>query len=94
MAPQSQSVSITITINPASPSPLEVDASQVPTSGTVGVPFVGQLVVTGGVAPYSYSLSSGALPDGVSLNSDGSFSGTPTTAGSFAFGVTVTDSES
>jgi DNA-binding beta-propeller fold protein YncE len=47
---------------------------------------------TGGV---TYSVSSGALPDGLSLNSStGYITGTPTQAGTFNFEVTAADSNS
>jgi putative Ig domain-containing protein len=92
------SISISITISPAqsggggTPSPdLEIDASGVPTSGEVGVPFSGAIKVSGGAPPYIFSLANGALPDGVSLMSDGSFSGTPTKDGSFSFEIGVSD---
>jgi uncharacterized repeat protein (TIGR03803 family) len=49
--------------------------------------------VTGGITPYTYSVTSGALPAGLSLNaSTGTISGTPTAAGVADFTVTVTDS--
>lgn len=59
---------------------------------TAGVAYQQAVTTAGGVAPYSYVLS-GALPSGVSFDgSNGTFSGTPTQAGSFALTVTVTDS--
>jgi hypothetical protein len=84
-------VTLTITINAAEG--LTVDASGVPTSGAVGQPFSGQLKVSGGTGPFTFALTAGALPDGVSLLSDGSFSGTPTAAGTFNPTITVTDSQ-
>ena len=52
-----------------------------------------QLTVTGGTSPFTWSVSSGSLPPGVTLGaSTGLLSGTPTTAGSYAFTVKVTDS--
>jgi hypothetical protein len=43
--------------------------------------------------PYSWSISAGALPTGLTLASNtGTFSGTPTVAGSFPFTAQVTDS--
>lgn len=50
------------------------------------------LSASGGVAPYSYALTAGALPAGLSLSSAGLLSGTPTVSGTFNFSVTVTDS--
>lgn len=64
--------------------------SSLPQSSTAGA-YTQQLQVSGGAAPYAFQITSGALPTGLSLGSDGSFSGTPTGAGSYAFTVTVTD---
>jgi LPXTG-motif cell wall-anchored protein len=41
--------------------------------------------------PYSYALSAGAFPPGVSLNPDGTFSGSPTTVGTFTTTITICD---
>jgi hypothetical protein len=49
------------------------------------------LKVTGGKAPYSFSVSWGDLPQGMSISNDGVFSGTPTAAGTFSFTVTALD---
>src|SRR6266576_4482530 len=50
------------------------------------------LTVSGGTAPYQFSVQSGSLPPGITLNpSAGSVSGTPTTPGSYFFQVQVTD---
>ena len=50
------------------------------------------LSATGGRAPYKWSVSSGALPDGLTLGGDGKVSGTPTTGGTFSFTIQVNDS--
>lgn len=52
----------------------------------------GPLSCSGGTGPYTYALISGALPTGVSLNTDGTFGGTPTTAGDFTASYRCTDS--
>ncbi len=50
-------------------------------SGTVLKPYSQSLTATGGVPPYSWTLISGALPAGLSLNaSSGLITGTPTTS--------------
>ena len=46
---------------------------------------------TGGKTPYTWSLSGGALPDGLSLTTGGTVGGTPTLAGTFSFTALVTD---
>jgi hypothetical protein len=58
------------------------------TQGTsIGVP----LTASGGAAPYSFSISSGSLPAGVTLSAAGVLSGTPTTPGPATFSVHATD---
>jgi hypothetical protein len=46
----------------------------------------------GGIPPYSFTLTSGSLPSGLSLSSAGVVTGTALSAGSANFGFTVTDS--
>jgi uncharacterized protein YhjY with autotransporter beta-barrel domain len=58
-----------------------------------GIAYNQPLTVSGGQAPYSFAVSSGALPAGVTLNATtGLISGAPTAAGAFPFAVTVRDS--
>jgi alpha-tubulin suppressor-like RCC1 family protein len=58
----------------------------------VAQPYAVTLNATGGNAPYTWSVTSGALPPGLSLSSAGSISGTPTTPATASFTVTVHDS--
>jgi len=60
--------------------------------GTVGTAYSQPLAATGGTTPYTWSRSSGTLPTGLTLASNGTISGTPTAAGTYSFTVTVTDS--
>ncbi len=62
--------------------------------GTVNAPYNAMLAATGGTAPYSWSVTSGTLPKGLSLSSDGVVSGTPTSAGSSTVTIQVTDTGS
>ncbi|HVR37597.1 MAG TPA: Ig domain-containing protein, partial [Thermoanaerobaculia bacterium] len=63
-------------------------------SATKGVSYSQQLTATGGSDPYTFAQTGGtALPAGMSLSSEGKFSGTPTQSGSFAFEVRVTDAK-
>lgn len=48
--------------------------------------------LTGGIPPYTFSLTSGSLPSGLTLSSNGTITGIPSLAGSFTFGFTVKDS--
>ena len=83
--------------------PVVITVSPVPTltltgslpNATLNVPYSQTLTAKGGVQPYTYSISAGALPAGLSLSSSsGEISGTPTQVGASSFTVTVTDSES
>jgi hypothetical protein len=68
-------------------------ASQLLASGSQYQPFIYSITASGGTAPYTYRVASGYLPDGLLLNATtGQITGTPTTAGTFNFGYTVTDS--
>lgn len=55
--------------------------------GMVGVPYSESLAVDMDLPNATWSLSGGALPDGLTLNPDGTITGTPTTAGTFTFTV-------
>jgi hypothetical protein len=60
--------------------------------GMVRTVYSQTLTPTWGRSPYTWAVASGSLPGGLSLSSGGVISGTPTTAGTFAFTVRVTDS--
>lgn len=59
---------------------------------TGGSAYSQSISASGGTAPYSFAVTAGDLPDGLSLATDGTLSGSPTEAGSFTFTVTATDS--
>jgi hypothetical protein len=72
------------------------DALNIPTSsladGYLTTAYSQTLAVTGGKTPYTWSLTSGTLPAGLSLNgATGAISGTPTTAGTSNITVQVAD---
>ncbi len=60
-------------------------------SGQVGSGYSATVAASGGTTPYTWSLSAGALPNGLTLSGAGQISGTPTAAGTSSFTVTVTD---
>ncbi|MCU1300334.1 MAG: hypothetical protein JWQ87_618 [Candidatus Sulfotelmatobacter sp.] len=71
---------------------LNVSAALPP--GTVGSAYNEKVTVTGGTAPYIFSVASGQLPQGVLLAvNSGAISGTPTATGNFNFGLSVSDSK-
>jgi hypothetical protein len=68
------------------------------TPGTVGQAFGQNFFLSGGAAPYTWSLASGQLPPGLSLrtfsdprDADNELAGTPATAGTYTFTMRLTD---
>jgi uncharacterized protein YhjY with autotransporter beta-barrel domain len=72
--------------------PVIVIAPAALTGGTVGAAYSESIIASGGIATYSYAITAGALPAGLTLSSTGSLSGTPTAGGTFNFTVTATSS--
>ncbi|MFZ3265575.1 MAG: putative Ig domain-containing protein [Terriglobales bacterium] len=89
---QTATKQLSITVNPQ----LSVTTSSL-AGGVVGTAYNQTLAATGGLTPYSWAVTVGSLPAGLSLNSStGAITGTPTGpfVGTTSFTVTVTDSES
>lgn len=82
---------LSLSVVAASGNPSITTGSPLP-SGTVGVSYSETIAATGGTTPYSWSISAGALPAGLSIGAtSGVISGIPSAAGSFSFTVEVTD---
>ncbi|MEG3144437.1 putative Ig domain-containing protein [Sphingomonas sp. RT2P30] len=60
--------------------------------GTSGSAYSQTITASGGTAPYSYAVTVGTLPAGLTLSNGGLLSGTPGARGSYDFTVTATDS--
>ncbi len=74
------------------PAPLSVTTATLP-GGIQGAPYSQKIAATGGVTPYTWSVSAGTLPSGLSLSATtGIVSGTPTTPGPYSFTIQTTDS--
>ena len=87
---QTQSASLTLTIAAT----LAVTTTSLP-NGQVGTAYSATLAATGGTSPYTWSLTSGTLPAGLSLSASGVISGTPTASvNATALTFKVTDSSS
>ncbi|MFL6214654.1 MAG: putative Ig domain-containing protein [Blastocatellia bacterium] len=80
----------TITVGPPPP-PLAIRTESLP-NATQGLIYTAHLEASGGLSPYTWSLDSGVLPDGLTMQSDGTISGRATTVGTVAFVVRVKDS--
>ncbi len=90
VAPASTSTATTTT--PAAATSLNISAALPP--ATVGTNYTGSLTVTGGTAPYIFSVASGQLPSGTALaDSSGAVTGTPTASGNFTFDISVSDAK-
>jgi len=61
-------------------------------SATATVPYAATLSASGGTAPYTFSVQSGSLPEGLTLSPEGAITGTPATAGASSFTIEVSDS--
>ena len=82
---QSATVDLSIKIAPL------ITTSSLP-NGATGTTYSQTLAASAGVTAYTWSVSSGSLPTGLSLSSSGVISGNPSAAGTFDFTVTLTDS--
>jgi len=72
--------------------PLSITTASL-SNGAAGTPYTATLAATGGTLPHTWSITSGSLPLGLSLNaSTGTIAGTPTSTGTVAFTVQVRDS--
>jgi large repetitive protein len=60
-------------------------------NGTIGATYLQTFSASGSTAPYTYAVTAGSLPAGLSLGSGGALSGAPGAAGSYSFTVTATD---
>jgi hypothetical protein len=79
-----------ITIKPSGV-PLVIGTTSL-ANGEVGIGYSRTLSASGGIGTYSWSISSGSLPDGMTIDQvTGLISGTPKSAGIFSFSVQVMD---
>ena len=74
--------------------PVAIAPSEEQGPSEVGVDYESVLAASGGAGgTYTWALSAGALPRGVTFGPDGVISGTPRAAGTYRFTVTATDAE-
>ncbi len=85
------SVTTSFSLDITAPPTLTISKGSLGTA-TKDMTYSDSLAAGGGVAPYTWTVEGGALPDGLSLGSDGSITGTPTKAGSYSFTAKVKDS--
>jgi Putative Ig domain len=90
--PASQVVTQALTITIEKPAILSISTQSLP-AGMTATGYSASLQATGGVSPYTWSLTEGQLPAGLVLNSAGTITGTPVLVGTSTFTVQVADSE-
>ena len=87
-------LALSVAAAPSTSAPLTINSSSV-TSGTIGSAYSAHLQASGGTTPYSWSITSGSLPAGLTLAANtGIISGTPTSSGTAAFTASISDSAS
>ncbi|MFN7973827.1 MAG: putative Ig domain-containing protein [Acidobacteriota bacterium] len=84
------SLAYALTINPPGCNPITVSPATLP-NGSVGVAYSQTITASGGTAPYTFAVTLGSVPPGLTLTPAGVLGGVPTTAGTYAFTVTATD---
>ena len=82
--------SYTLVVSPAASQPPSLPGGALP-AATVGASYSQQITVSGGQGPYTYFVTAGSLPAGLTLAPSGLVHGTPTVAVSLPFTVTVID---
>lgn len=84
-----------ITINVTAPvTPVSITTATTLTTGALTTAYSAQLAAANGQAPYTWTITSGALPSGLTLDTTGLIHGTPTQTGVFNPTIMVTDSQS
>ncbi|MEO6119712.1 MAG: putative Ig domain-containing protein, partial [Terriglobales bacterium] len=89
-ASQSAQRAFTLTVNPQ---PLQITTQTVPDT-VVGSSYSQTLAASGGVAPFTWTITAGSLPTGLSLSTAGAITGTPSAAGTFVYSVQLADGSS
>jgi hypothetical protein len=90
VADPTKSASALVTLNPATTQTLSITSSGL-AEASQGNPYSEAFSASGGTAPYTWKITGGKPPAGLSVNSGGSIAGTPSAAGTSNFAVTVTD---
>lgn len=83
--------SVTTAVYGGGPVPPDIIQDSFTEPAQVGQKYAATVHEIGGTSPMTWSVVSGTLPSGLSLDNQGIISGTPTTAGKYTFTVKVTD---
>jgi hypothetical protein len=85
-----KSANASVTIGPVNQQSLQITTGNLP-QAQQGSAYSEVFAATGGTTPYSWSISAGTPPSGLTMSSNGDLSGMPTSAGTFNFTVMVAD---
>jgi hypothetical protein len=89
----SQTATASVTIRIASSLVITTTPGSLP-DAVLGIPYSFTFQSSGGINPVAWTVASGQLPAGLTLNSNGTLSGTPTATGSFTFTAQAGDASS
>ncbi len=89
-APFSKQFGFTLAVNAPT---ITIAPTSLP-AASIAAAYNQTVTASGGSAPYTYTVTAGALPAGLTLSSAGAISGTPTAGGTFTFTITAKDSSS
>ena len=81
---------VTVIVAPPLPVPPSFTSAAPPATGTQGTAY-NFTCTASGTTPITFTVSSGALPTGLSLSSAGAITGTPSTAGTFVGTITASN---
>src|SRR5262249_45613689 len=86
-----QAYTVVISSAPSASGGITITNADLP-NGTVGAAYAATMAASGGTAPYTWSISNGSLPAGLTLSADGAITGTSTSRGwSNLLSIQVTD---
>jgi len=86
-----KSATKSFTVNIATEGALQITTTSLP-DGTINVEYTAPVQAVGGTNSYTWDISAGVLPAGLTLDTNtGVIAGTPTAKGDFSFTVKVTD---
>jgi type VI secretion system secreted protein VgrG len=90
LASNTITASCLVALPPGSCPPIALSPAVLP-NGSVGAAYSQTLAASGGTPPYTFRVSSGALPAGLTLSPTGMLTGTPTTAATANFTIEARD---
>lgn len=91
LIPLMAEIGFTTTAQAAQSQSLKITTTKLPVA-TVAEHYKAQIELSGGIGPYSFSITEGRLPNGLSMSSSGVVSGIPTSVANGAIVVEATDS--